>query len=88
MIMTDGAASPSTNSDANSDYGPEFTPEEDELVNEMLLNLPVELLVADKVSNSSQQCGIHGRKLRVVSNSKLEGEFEGKQTQGMCRPLT
>jgi hypothetical protein len=88
--ITDGIASLSTGDDTNSDYGPEFTPEEDELVNEILLNVHTELQLVgscaddNKAPSSGQQCGVHERELQLVSSSsKLEGEAEGKPALGM-----
>jgi len=87
--ITDGIANLSTDCDTNSDYGPEFTPEEDELVNEMLSNVPTgpQLVGSsddNKVPSSRQQCRVRGGGLQLVSrNSKLGGEAEGKPARGM-----
>ena len=69
--------------DTNSDYGPEFTPEEEELLNELLLNIsaeprPAEAPVGDdEVPSSVRERRVLGRELLSVSyKRKLEGGVE------------
>lgn len=66
-----------------SDYGPEFTLDEEELLNGLLLNTATERRLAeacaedDKVLNPIQECRVLGRKLRFISHGpKLQGEVK------------
>jgi hypothetical protein len=87
LIATNRTASLSTDSDTSSDYGLEFTPEEDELLNEMLLNLPMEPRLGgpctkgNKVPYPDQECYVNGGKLQP-DNSKVEGGI-GVSTEGL-----
>jgi hypothetical protein len=64
-----------------SDYGPEFTLDEEELLNGLLSNIATEPRLAeacaedDKVINPIQECHVLGRKLQSIwRNPKLKGE--------------
>ena len=58
-----------------SDYGPEFTLDEEELLNGLLSNIATEPRLTNKAINPIQECHVLGRKLQPVSrNPKLKGE--------------
>jgi hypothetical protein len=66
-----------------SDYGPGFTPDEEELLNGLLLDVATEPQLAeacvegDEMPNPIRECRVLGRKLQFIShNSKLKGEVE------------